>query len=195
GGEGPVVRLEVGRGGGHERDEALAGGGGPLDRVHDRVDQPVERRDDDRVEDLVLRAEVVVDARLRDPDRLGEPLHADVLEALAREQLGRAGDDAVALVVVERRPPRASAELTVLDLTGCHGTTIKPSDRLENAVQGGVMRRKLSPVMALAVAVVAAMAALPNALGGPAVPGLTARTVTIGGTFPLSGPASSYAPI
>src|SRR6266480_2629405 len=62
-------------------------------------------------------------------------------------------------------------------------------------VQGGVMRRKLSPVMALLVAGVAALAALPSALGGPAVPGLTAKTVTIGGTFPLSGPASSYAPI
>src|SRR3954465_10845580 len=62
-------------------------------------------------------------------------------------------------------------------------------------LQGGVMRRKLSPVTALLVAVVAALAALPSALGGSAVPGLTARTVTIGGTFPLSGPASSYAPI
>src|SRR3954470_20420747 len=60
-------------------------------------------------------------------------------------------------------------------------------------LQGGVMRRKLSPVTALLV-VVAALAALPSALGGSAVPGLTARTVTIGGTFPLSGPASRYAP-
>ena len=57
------------------------------------------------------------------------------------------------------------------------------------------MRRKLSPVMALAAAVVAAMAALPGALGGPAVPGVTAKDVVIGGTFPLSGPASTYAPI
>src|SRR3954468_5334298 len=62
-------------------------------------------------------------------------------------------------------------------------------------LQGGVMRRKLSPVTALLVAVVAALAALPSALGGSAVPGLTSRTVVIGGTFPLSGPASSYAPI
>jgi branched-chain amino acid transport system substrate-binding protein len=57
------------------------------------------------------------------------------------------------------------------------------------------MRRKLSPVMALAVAVVAAAAALPSALGGPSTPGITARDVVIGGTFPLSGPASPYAPI
>ncbi len=59
------------------------------------------------------------------------------------------------------------------------------------------MRRKLFPVTALAVAGVVAMIALPNALGGAhaTTPGLTAKTVTIGGTFPLSGPASSYAPI
>src|SRR5205085_1940984 len=61
--------------------------------------------------------------------------------------------------------------------------------------EGGVMRRKLSPVIALVVAGVVAAAALPSALGSPATPGVTARTVTIGGTFPLSGPASSYAPI
>ena len=37
---------------------------------------------------------------------------------------------------------------------------------------------------------------LPGALGGGnATPGVTARTVTVGGTFPFSGPASSYAPI
>jgi branched-chain amino acid transport system substrate-binding protein len=37
---------------------------------------------------------------------------------------------------------------------------------------------------------------LSGAMGGSqAVPGVTARTVKIGGTFPLSGPAASYAPI
>jgi len=57
------------------------------------------------------------------------------------------------------------------------------------------MRRKLSPVLAVVVAALATLVALPNALGGPAVPGVTARDVVIGGTFPLSGPASSYPPI
>jgi branched-chain amino acid transport system substrate-binding protein len=58
------------------------------------------------------------------------------------------------------------------------------------------MRRKLFPVIALAAAGVVTMVALPSAFGGSQVtPGVTARTVTIGGTFPLSGPASSYAPI
>jgi len=58
------------------------------------------------------------------------------------------------------------------------------------------MRRKLFPVIALAAAGVVTMVALPSAFGGNQVtPGVTARTVTIGGTFPLSGPASSYAPI
>ena len=48
----------------------------------------------------------------------------------------------------------------------------------------------------LALAAAAALVALPVALGGSqAVPGVTARTITIGGTFPLTGAASSYAPI
>ncbi len=47
------------------------------------------------------------------------------------------------------------------------------------------------------VALVAALAlTVPGAIGGPEqTPGLTARTITIGGTFPLTGPAASYAPI
>ena len=37
---------------------------------------------------------------------------------------------------------------------------------------------------------------LPGAMGGSAAtPGVTSKIVTIGGTFPFSGPASSYAPI
>ncbi len=37
---------------------------------------------------------------------------------------------------------------------------------------------------------------VPGALGGAAAtPGVTAKSVTIGGTFPLTGPAASYAPI
>ena len=55
------------------------------------------------------------------------------------------------------------------------------------------MRRAL---LALGVVAVAAAVLLPGAFGGASTtPGVTARTVTIGGTFPFSGPASSYAPI
>jgi branched-chain amino acid transport system substrate-binding protein len=58
------------------------------------------------------------------------------------------------------------------------------------------MRSKLYPVIALAIAGLAMLLALPSAFGkAQDDPGLTARTVTIGGTFPLSGPANSYAPI
>src|SRR5438045_3518985 len=55
------------------------------------------------------------------------------------------------------------------------------------------MRRRFG---VLAVALVAAAIACVTALGGAAAqPGLTKRTIVLGGTFPLSGPASSYAPI
>jgi branched-chain amino acid transport system substrate-binding protein len=48
-----------------------------------------------------------------------------------------------------------------------------------------------------AVGLVAALAfTVSGALGGAEqTPGVTARTITIGGTFPLTGPAASYAPI
>ena len=37
---------------------------------------------------------------------------------------------------------------------------------------------------------------VPGAIGGPGqTPGVTAKTVVIGGTFPLTGPAAAYAPI
>ena len=50
--------------------------------------------------------------------------------------------------------------------------------------------------LAFGAVAVAAAVLLPGALGGAAAtPGVTAKTVTIGGTFPFSGPASSYAPI
>ena len=47
------------------------------------------------------------------------------------------------------------------------------------------------------VGVVAALAlTVPGAIGGPGqTPGVTAKAVTIGGTFPLTGPAAAYAPI
>ena len=55
------------------------------------------------------------------------------------------------------------------------------------------MSRRLSAV--LAAALVAAVAAV-GATAKPALdPGVTAKTIKLGGTFPLSGPASSYAPI
>ncbi len=51
----------------------------------------------------------------------------------------------------------------------------------------------------LIVAAVAGLAALvltvPGALGGASETGITSKTVVIGGTFPLTGPASAYAPI
>jgi len=51
-------------------------------------------------------------------------------------------------------------------------------------------------VLAFGVTVTAAAILITGASGGSSVtPGLTAKLVTIGGTFPLSGPASSYAPI
>ena len=55
------------------------------------------------------------------------------------------------------------------------------------------MRRAL---LALGVTATAAAILITGASGGSSVtPGVTAKLVTIGGTFPLSGPASSYAPI
>ncbi len=51
-------------------------------------------------------------------------------------------------------------------------------------------------VLALGAVAIAAAVLLPGAMGGAsATPGVTARVVTVGGTFPFSGPASSYAPI
>ncbi len=52
-------------------------------------------------------------------------------------------------------------------------------------------------IIASAVVLVAALAlTVPGAIGGPGqTPGVTAKTITIGGLFPLTGPAASYAPI
>ena len=52
-------------------------------------------------------------------------------------------------------------------------------------------------LIACGIALVAALAlTVPGAIGGAdATPGVTARTITIGGTFPLTGQAASYAPI
>ena len=51
----------------------------------------------------------------------------------------------------------------------------------------------LALVGALALAIPAAFAKVEGTT--QAVPGITAKTITIGGTFPLTGPVSSYAPI
>jgi branched-chain amino acid transport system substrate-binding protein len=51
-------------------------------------------------------------------------------------------------------------------------------------------------VFALGAVAIGAAVLLPGAMGGSAAtPGVTSKIVTIGGTFPFSGPASSYAPI
>ena len=58
------------------------------------------------------------------------------------------------------------------------------------------MRRVTLALLALAGALALAIpAAFAKADVTAATPGITARTITIGGTFPLTGPASSYAPI
>ena len=52
-------------------------------------------------------------------------------------------------------------------------------------------------LVAVATVLVAALAlTVPGAIGGPGqTPGVTAKSIVIGGTFPLTGPAASYAPI
>jgi branched-chain amino acid transport system substrate-binding protein len=50
-------------------------------------------------------------------------------------------------------------------------------------------------VLAVAALAVPSALARPDAKAASAETGVTARTITLGGTFPLSGPASSYAPI
>jgi len=52
-------------------------------------------------------------------------------------------------------------------------------------------------IIVSAVVLVAALAlTVSGAIGGPGqTPGVTAKTITIGGTFPLTGPAAAYSPI
>ena len=58
------------------------------------------------------------------------------------------------------------------------------------------MRRVSLAVLALLGALALAIpAAFAKADGAEQAPGISAKTITIGGTFPLTGPASSYAPI
>jgi branched-chain amino acid transport system substrate-binding protein len=57
-------------------------------------------------------------------------------------------------------------------------------------------RRSVRKLIAPSVALVVALAlTVPGALGSSTETGVTARTITIGGTFALTGPASAYAPI
>ena len=51
--------------------------------------------------------------------------------------------------------------------------------------------------IASAVVLIAALAlTVPGAIGGAGqTPGVTGKTITIGGTFPLTGTAAPYAPI
>jgi branched-chain amino acid transport system substrate-binding protein len=62
-----------------------------------------------------------------------------------------------------------------------------------------VERRRTSvrKLIACGVGLVAALAfTVPGAFGGAEqTPGVTARSITVGGTFPLTGPAAAYAPI
>jgi branched-chain amino acid transport system substrate-binding protein len=52
-------------------------------------------------------------------------------------------------------------------------------------------------LVAVATVLVAALAlTVPGAIGGPGqTPGVTSKSIVVGGTFPLTGPAASYAPI
>ena len=58
------------------------------------------------------------------------------------------------------------------------------------------MRRvSLAGVAVLGALALAIPAAFAKADATAATPGITSKTIVIGGTFPLTGPASSYAPI
>jgi branched-chain amino acid transport system substrate-binding protein len=58
-------------------------------------------------------------------------------------------------------------------------------------------RRSVRKLIAFGVVLVAALAlTVPGAIGGPEqVPGVTPKQITVGGTFPLTGPAAAYARI
>jgi branched-chain amino acid transport system substrate-binding protein len=69
------------------------------------------------------------------------------------------------------------------------------ADRQE--LGGSTRRSSVQKLVVLASALVAALAfTVPGAVGGPEqTPGVTARSITLGGLFPLTGPAATYAPI
>ena len=57
------------------------------------------------------------------------------------------------------------------------------------------MTRRLNGALALAVLVLAAVVVSASFAATTATPGVTSRTITIGGTFPLTGPAALYSVI
>ncbi len=57
------------------------------------------------------------------------------------------------------------------------------------------MTRRLNGALALAVLVLAAVVASTAFAAASATPGVTSKTITIGGTFPLTGPAALYSVI
>jgi branched-chain amino acid transport system substrate-binding protein len=69
--------------------------------------------------------------------------------------------------------------------------------RADRQESGGEKEESVRKLIVGAVALVAALAfTVPGALGGAEqTPGVTAKSIVIGGTFPLTGPAAAYAPI
>ena len=57
---------------------------------------------------------------------------------------------------------------------------------------GGQMTKRLNGALALAVLVLAAVVVSASFAATSATPGVTSKTITIGGTFPLTGPAALY---
>src|SRR3982074_245514 len=81
------------------------------------------------------------------------------------------------------------------------GSNRAPADECREAESGGGGKLVNRALIALAAVLAALALSTPGAFGRtqitatPATPGVTSSTITIGGTFPLSGPASLYAPI
>jgi branched-chain amino acid transport system substrate-binding protein len=74
------------------------------------------------------------------------------------------------------------------------GGTLAPTGRV---IPEGKKEDLVRKLIVVGAALVAALAlTVPGAIGGPEqTPGVTARSITLGGTFPLTGPAATYAPI
>src|SRR2546430_14736063 len=98
------------------------------------------------------------------------------------------------------RPPLPEA--AELDSMAPGGSNNAPATSADEAESGGGGRLVNRALIALAAVLTALAVSIPGAFGRTqlnatptATPGVTASTITIGGTFPLSGPASLYAPI
>src|SRR3989337_2986591 len=84
------------------------------------------------------------------------------------------------------------------DLTPSAARTPALRSRLTGrSSEGKKEDRPVRKLIACGVALIAALAlTVPGALGGAEqTPGVTARTIVVGGTLPLTGPAAAYAPI